>query len=85
MSQKFLYNLFENRWFIAFSFFMISKELVSLKKDLMQCIKSFSGPPCETRTHGPQNRNLILYPTELRAVMSTGEQIQQSEYTGDRH
>ena len=26
----------------------------------------FSGPSCGTRTHGPQNRNLILYPTELK-------------------
>ena len=34
------------------------------------------GPPCETRTHDPQNRNLILYPTELRAAMFTDKFIQ---------
>ena len=27
----------------------------------------FSGPPCGGRTHNRQNRNLILYPIELRA------------------
>ncbi len=33
--------------------------------------ETFSGPPCRIRTCGPQNRNLILYPTELRAVFQT--------------
>ncbi len=27
----------------------------------------FLGPPCRIRTCDPQNRNLILYPAELRA------------------
>ena len=29
----------------------------------------FSGVPGEIRTHDPQIRNLVLYPTELRALI----------------
>ena len=31
-------------------------------------LRSFFGPLCRIRTCDPQNRNLILYPAELRAV-----------------
>lgn len=30
-----------------------------------------SGVPGEIRTHGPQIRNLVLYPAELRGLMAT--------------
>ncbi len=33
--------------------------------------KDFVGPPCRIRTCDPQNRNLILYPAELRAEIFT--------------
>lgn len=47
--------------------FHLPAEGISLKKPHLQKASAVYGPPCRIRTCDPQNRNLILYPAELRA------------------
>ena len=41
----------------------------------------FSGVPGEIRTHDPQIRNLVLYPTELRALLVKPTKFKLSRLT----
>ena len=52
-------------FYVRRAFHKSRKGFISLKKSVA-CAMLFFGPSCGTRTHGPQNRNLILYPTELK-------------------